>query len=228
MNHYFLILNQGLRIDVFYWEFINTLRKILILLAFLCEDWLKVLLASLVLVITVRIQVAIHPYKVEQNNNVEIMAVFAGLITILSSVLFIGEIQVKNLNNFFLFFSIFVNLVFVLKWLALFLQIYQNKSEKIKLAVTILNWLTRSKTVEAVEYSETSIKLQFTPNKNRLKNTMIRISCIEEQKSDFQLKKKKSKIKRLNVKRKSPAILCQTPSSETRIKRKFSDNTTER
>jgi len=46
IKQYFLILYQGLKPKRFYWEYINTMRKILILVALLLPSSLKIALSS--------------------------------------------------------------------------------------------------------------------------------------------------------------------------------------
>ena len=81
-RRYFLILYQGLKEDKFYWEFVNSLRKVLILLAFLLPDDYKIMFSSLVLLITWRVQHNLQPYKLDENNRLEILGVIAGVITL--------------------------------------------------------------------------------------------------------------------------------------------------
>jgi len=78
VKEYFLILYQGLHPNHFYWEFVNTLRKVLILALFLLETNLQIVFSSMILVITSRIQIYLKPYKQTENNHVEILAMFAG------------------------------------------------------------------------------------------------------------------------------------------------------
>jgi hypothetical protein len=43
IKKYLLILYQGLKRDKFYWEFVNTLRKVLLLFILVLSDSLKIL-----------------------------------------------------------------------------------------------------------------------------------------------------------------------------------------
>jgi len=45
VKSYFLILYQGLNPERFYWEFVNTLRKVMILITFLVDDTFKFIIA---------------------------------------------------------------------------------------------------------------------------------------------------------------------------------------
>ena len=83
IKQYMLILYQGLRQDRFYWEFVNTLRKVLILISLSLSLTLKVLVSIIILIISARIQLRLKPYRKSQNNDVELFAIAAGVITIL-------------------------------------------------------------------------------------------------------------------------------------------------
>mmetsp|Transcript_17094 Transcript_17094/g.19717 ORF Transcript_17094/g.19717 Transcript_17094/m.19717 type:complete len:116 (+) Transcript_17094:64-411(+) len=86
IRNYMLVLYQGLRPEVFYWEFVNTFRKVLILLlnVFLTSfsAHYRILFAIVVLVIILRVQEKLKPYKNEDNNRVEMLAIMAAITTL--------------------------------------------------------------------------------------------------------------------------------------------------
>ena len=59
----FLILEQGLKPDKFYWEFVNTLRKVLILFSLLFNKSVAITFSLFTLIISARLQVYLKPYK---------------------------------------------------------------------------------------------------------------------------------------------------------------------
>ena len=67
VNQYFLILHQGLKKQRYYWEFVNSIRKVLILIIFALlvtySTFYRILSATIVLVISIRLQVYLQPYK---------------------------------------------------------------------------------------------------------------------------------------------------------------------
>ena len=81
-----LVLYQGLKPKTFYWEFVNTIRKVLILMCsvFLStENALYKILASIVVLLAIiRVQLRLRPYKLEENNEIEQKAIYAGIITL--------------------------------------------------------------------------------------------------------------------------------------------------
>jgi len=115
----FLIFYQGLKPDRFYWEFANTVRKILILAALLFQDTLKVVLSSIVLIVTARIQLYLEPYTNSRNNEVELLAILSGVVTILSTLIYTEEEKVDSIHRLVLALTIYLNLIFFTKWLYL-------------------------------------------------------------------------------------------------------------
>ena len=107
IKQYFLILYQGLRPQTYYWEFVNTLRKVLILLTLtaliLFDPFYRILIAVIILVATIRLQVYLKPYKVEKNNKIELMAISVGCITLFSGVIFTQDNNHLSIFNTLLF-----------------------------------------------------------------------------------------------------------------------------
>ena len=91
IKQYFLILYQGLTPESFYWEFVNTLRKTLVLGSLLLPTSLKIGFAASMLIITGRIQMYIKPYKDNEYNKVEFIAIFSGTLIILSNLVYLEE-----------------------------------------------------------------------------------------------------------------------------------------
>ena len=83
---YMLVLYQGLKQKVFYWEFVNTIRKtsILMINVFLSSTSInyQVFVSVLVLIGIIRIQEKLQPYKLKCNNEIEIQGTIAGTITL--------------------------------------------------------------------------------------------------------------------------------------------------
>ena len=133
IKQYLLILYQGLKQDRFYWEFVNTLRKLAILSSFLFPNPYKILIAFSILLISGRIQLLLNPYKRVDNNNAEFFAILTGMFTLLSTLIYQEADKVTTLNSFVTVCAMFLNIIFVLIWVRLLLKIYKDKSDKIKL-----------------------------------------------------------------------------------------------
>ena len=113
LNHlkirkYYLLMYQGFRNEVFYWEFVNTLRKIFMVL-------LKVMMTSIppayaalglviIFVIMIRTQIRLSPYKNEANNALELEAMIVGTTTLYTGVLFTQENDI---------FPVFISIVLI-------------------------------------------------------------------------------------------------------------------
>ena len=126
IKQYMLILYQGLKQNRYYWEFVNSLRKVLILMSFSLfiafAPFYRLMSAIIVLWITLRIQIYLNPYKDDKNNDIEILAILAGTLTLYSGLVFTSEDGQNSLvNAFILVFVMLYNLVFIIKWTYLFI-----------------------------------------------------------------------------------------------------------
>ena len=109
IKRYFQLLYQGYQIDTFYWEFVNTLKKFILVAinVFLGQYPLsyKGMSAIIVLVIIYRFQVWLKPYKLRVNNEVENSSNVAIGFTIFGGLLFIkanSEVVVIEVTTFVL------------------------------------------------------------------------------------------------------------------------------
>ena len=141
-----LILYQGLKPDRYYWEFVNSLRKVLILMSFTLfvtfSITYKIMIATIILLITFRIQVFLNPYKNKEYNSIEILALLAGTITISSGLIFsIDEQDQESFwNAMILMFVIIFNIVFVLRWVYLFIKSMSEKYKVFKLIIIVTQY----------------------------------------------------------------------------------------
>jgi hypothetical protein len=116
INQYLLILYQGFRYDNYYWEFMNTIRKMWILFMLLLPDHIKILISCSVLTATARLQIKLMPYKNVENNRLEILAITACLVTLLSYLAFLEDNRVEFMNTFLLVLLIVLNAKFIFEW----------------------------------------------------------------------------------------------------------------
>ena len=121
MQRYFLILYQGLTNEAFYWEFINTVRKFLMVAINVFMSTLPLVYSAITAVISlialVRVQMRIHPYKLELNNKLEIEAIITGSATLFWGVLFVSDDNdLAILVVFILLIIIALNIKFLLFW----------------------------------------------------------------------------------------------------------------
>ena len=122
VQRYMLMLYQGLKDKVFYWELINTTRKILMIAinAFLSTLPLIYSAASAVIVLVglIRLQIRLQPYKQELNNKIEMEAMITGTATLFWGVLFVSDSQnFTVISSMILVVIILMNVRFFLLWL---------------------------------------------------------------------------------------------------------------
>ena len=147
VKQYMLILYQGLKPNRYYWEFVNSFRKVLILMSFTLfvtfSITYKIMIATIILLVTFRIQVYLNPYKNEQYNSIEILALLAGTITISSGLIFAvdDEDQESFWNAIILMFVIIFNIVFVLRWAYLFIKTMSEKYKLFKQIITVIQYI---------------------------------------------------------------------------------------
>ena len=92
VKKYYLILYQGLTRQVFYWEFVNTIRKVIIIgfntILSVISLTYRLFLCVVLLIIVERLQQKLKPYKLKENNRTEIKAIVAGAIVLFSGLVF--------------------------------------------------------------------------------------------------------------------------------------------
>mmetsp|Transcript_33916 Transcript_33916/g.33443 ORF Transcript_33916/g.33443 Transcript_33916/m.33443 type:complete len:167 (-) Transcript_33916:57-557(-) len=105
MQRYFLILYQGFKEKTFYWEFINGLRKLVILLINSSLDRFsinyKILISVFLLSMFYYVQKGMKPYKSDHNNKIDLLSMTTATVTIYSGVIFSLESDVyKGFKTF--------------------------------------------------------------------------------------------------------------------------------
>ena len=82
----FLMLYQGYKHDKFYWEFVNTFRKVLLLVFSTLLSLFSVYYAAIISIgtlwIMLHIQHRIQPYENKKYNTIEVKAMLAGSMTL--------------------------------------------------------------------------------------------------------------------------------------------------
>ena len=117
MNKYFLILYQGLKPKTYYWEFVNTARKVILVIVLMLPDLLKVLLSTVIIFTTIRVQIYLKPYRDEDHNKLELLAMVSGLVTVMSSLIFTEENNVSFIEIAIVLLIIAINAIFMIEWI---------------------------------------------------------------------------------------------------------------
>ena len=146
IKKYLLILYQGLKPKVFYWEFINTFRKVVILLINVVlvsySSSYRVLIAICFLVIILKVQERLKPYKNEENNRIEMIAIIAAFITFYWAIIFVSQdSSPPGFNEFAVFLMFFINVYFIVHWTFLLLCSIGWNNEKYQLFLSIYSLL---------------------------------------------------------------------------------------
>ena len=123
---------------MFYWEFINTIRKVIIIgfntILSVVSITYRLLFCVVLLVTVERLQQKLKPYKLEQNNDIEIKAIVAGTIVLFSGLIF-EESAEDNYSGFetlaFIVIIVF-NSMFLLQWTFLFLHSFNFKNSNMR------------------------------------------------------------------------------------------------
>ena len=172
VKQYMLILYQGLKPNRYYWEFVNSLRKVLILMSFTLFVTFslayRIMIAIIILLITFRIQINLNPYKNDDYNSIEILALLTGTVTIFSGLIFTmdDEDQESFWNAIIMMFVIVFNIVFVLRWTYLFMKTMSGKYKIFKQIVTVIQYLFCIKSSKVQENIHQNDKESLKNNQN--------------------------------------------------------------
>ena len=144
IKQYYLMLYQGLERSKFYWEFVNTLRKTIVLtvntVLSLISTTYRVIFSVTLLIILIRIQERLKPFKSDTNNKIEIKSTIAGTIVLYCGILFeetSNEEGFEGFSRMAFMFLIVVNVMFILDWLYLFLKSMNFKGAKMKVLINV-------------------------------------------------------------------------------------------
>ena len=135
---YYLILYQGLRHKVYYWEFVNTMRKIMILAVNAILSMLpisyRIGACIIMLLFIVRFQMYVSPYKTKINNILELRAMVASLVIIYSGIIFEegSSSRYPGFETLALLLIMLYNIIFVMQWGYYFLSSFNSKYEFVK------------------------------------------------------------------------------------------------
>ncbi|CAI2363468.1 unnamed protein product [Moneuplotes crassus] len=205
---YFLMMYQGLKPEVIYWEFINTTRKIAILFLLLFELKVAINLSIIILLLTARLQIMLKPYKNKENNKIEFLSVMGGISIIMAALVYSGYEQHSILNGVVLIAVILINLKFLKEWLFSLLQIHRENNRTVEIILIVLckifcQKLPKSKSQIIKETEEKSQKLpkksEKEPNNDSDLNKKKRLKKFKR-KGNRRNKFKKSKSSRKNFK----------------------------
>ena len=172
----FLVLYQGYKPKAFYWEFVNTLRKVLVLLFSTVLSayplTYSAFISIAVLVVLIHIQIKIDPYEDIKHNHIEIKAVIAGTMTLFCGIMFdqkSSEEGTPTIIMIIMVFLVITNLMFIIEWLYLFIKTFNIKNVKVQILLQFLASLVLEKYEfeEMHESSSTDKSEQDDDNKSK-------------------------------------------------------------
>ena len=132
---YILLLYQGLSPKRYYWELVNTFRKVCLLglHVFLPNDMAlyKALVGVFILFAISILQARLQPYKIILINQLEYREMMASVVTLYSGVIYIqetdGHPEIGIFQVVFFAFVIITNARFVILWIYALAWVYRRK-----------------------------------------------------------------------------------------------------
>ena len=163
IQRYFIVLYQGLKNHAFYWEFINTFRKlgIVTINVFLStfSQTYKGLSAIILMVTFLRIQIVLAPYKLDVNNHWEYISYASSCLTLFAGVLFVSDVKRVGLIDVLVFILVVVfNIYFILFWSYLMLFNFHKFSFARKLTSYLRMILMRKNENNKLQYPPPKFK----------------------------------------------------------------------
>ena len=138
------MLYQGLERKKFYWEFVNTLRKTIILsvntVLSMISTTYRIIFCVTLLVVMIRIQERLRPFKSETNNKIELKSTIAGTIVLYCGILFeetSNEEGFQGFSSIAFIFLLMINIMFALDWVYLFLKSFKFQGTKMRILVNM-------------------------------------------------------------------------------------------
>ncbi|CAI2370495.1 unnamed protein product [Moneuplotes crassus] len=211
IKNYFLILFQGLNKSSFYWEFVNTARKISVIITFPFNTTTRLLCALIVLIVFTRLNDTLKPYKENAFNSLEISGSNAGIVILAAGLVYSQDEEVNSLNTIMMIIMIVFNCHFILEWTYQFLNLYLTQYKLLRPLSALLRILLLKKkpTPPPSEAPSHPINQPSSPRKKKSKS---------KYKHKKLLKKKHCKKKRIRFAHqsrrdmKSPDKLAKDPS----------------
>jgi len=198
VKRYFIVMYQGLRHPMYYWEILNIIRKVLILSfnVFFPDSatMYKGILAVLLVILIYRMQIYLRPYVNKANDDWELISSVATGITLSGGLVFASEETVDVLDIFIFILIIYCNAKFFLLWSFLMSVAWEDMFPWIRKLSTVLGVCLNRK-------SEGQSQLK-TPESMRKSKIKIFGKNRKRNKKKFKNKKVSGKKKAKEVERK--------------------------
>ncbi|CAI2367407.1 unnamed protein product [Moneuplotes crassus] len=224
IHRYFLMLYQGFRKEVFYWEFVNLFRKFAILsvnsILNLFSPTYKIMVSVVLLNIFYYTQKHMSPYKLEENNKLDLLSITMGTVTLFSGIIFSRTTEAHSgFFNLTLLMIFILNSYFILRWIYQALLVLEWTNKKYLFLLRVIRFLLCTKEKKGYfdqkNLQEAKFCGQIQPRQKYRSGTRILL----RPKSRFQKKKRKR-----NRRYKKKAI-CSSFRKQNRRERSQSDMT---
>ena len=125
------MIYQGFKNDRYFWELVNTIRKVSILAinVFLSRERLayRIIFLTLLLFLFYRLQIRMEPYKNLINNQLERIEIIAGIFTLYGGIVFVQDQTRINFIEIIVFILIMgINIYFILFWIYCLLNTFKH------------------------------------------------------------------------------------------------------
>ena len=133
----------------------------------------RVLLGIILLLSISRIQLKMNPYKLEENNDIEVMSILAGMLILYCGIIFEQgqDYNYPIFNLIAMLILIVFNSVFLIRWLYYFLDSFNFKNKNLRMFV-MLYGLMLCKNKNSKE-TETDLDIDEVQQINAVKNIEI-------------------------------------------------------
>ena len=117
------------------------------------------MIGTVIVLIILRIQIRLQPYKDEQNNGIEILSTLAGMITLFCGILFTDKDEEVEFFNIIVAILMFMfNTIFILHWTYLFMVSWNIKNQTFNKILSLYGMLLCRKADFTLIFMEKSNK----------------------------------------------------------------------
>ena len=172
VKQYFHVIYIGYREEWFYWEFVNILKKFILIAlnVFLSQvpKAYKGMIAITTIIMLIRLQRFLKPYKLKVNNEVENSSMVAIGFTLYGGLLFIkGQSKVSFIDALVFMLVIAVNSVYIMFWVYLMAKTYDRFEIAKKLSILLKIVLFRGENDTVLSATSDVPKSDILTHKNK-------------------------------------------------------------
>ncbi|CAI2377869.1 unnamed protein product [Moneuplotes crassus] len=180
IQSYFLILYQGFRSECFYWEFLNSFKKFLLLsihsLLNTSSVNYQIALSVICLVGFFYFQKYMQPFKTKENNQIDLLALETGIVTIYSGfILAVGQDIHEGFELMALALITVVNGYFLLNWAYFLMVALEWKNQKFICLVNTLGGILCKAKIDIPIIKSTTSKVSKKKSQNKKRKGKLKV-----------------------------------------------------